>query len=114
VANKLPVLPSERTAAIAQAQKERKDAEKDRIDTLKAVAREVAATPSGMYFLQHLAQICGRNRVKASLRYERGADGSLVLTDVAPNATIYLAARESIWLEIAQLIGKDYAALAEK
>ncbi len=112
--NKLPVIPSARAAAMAQSQQERKDTEQERIDTLRAVAREVVATPSGLHFLQHLAQICGRNRVKASLRYERGADGSLVLTDVAPNATIYLAARESVWLEIAQLIGKDYAALAEK
>ena len=91
-----------RSALQTEAQQQRQA----RLETLKNAAAIVAATAEGKLLLRQLHELCGRNVNKAARRYEQGAGGALVLVDVLPNATIYNAARESIWLDFRVLFDK--------
>lgn len=103
-------IPTERVAQLKQRDEDiaaAKKAHEERLDILRSAAAQVAKTPEGLAFLQHLASICGRNKSKLSSAYAPGVGGGRVLTSVNPEATIVHAAREEIWLELRKLFEYD-------
>lgn len=101
----LPRIPSERAAELAKRlTKANEDQAKyqQRMKDLRAAAGRVAATPEGMFLLQHIAAISGFKKPKLVGTHVNGTHGPL-LTSINPEATIAMAAREAVWLELRPL-----------
>lgn len=101
----LPRIPSERTAEIVKRltkANEQKAQQEKRLKDLRSAAARVAATPEGMFLMQHIAAISGFKKPKLVGNHVMGTHGPL-LTSINPEATIVLAAREAVWLELRPL-----------
>lgn len=107
----LPRIPSERKEELdnrANQAELLKKQQQERRAQLRSAAAIVAKTAEGQMLLAHLAQtVCGYNRSKSARRFDRAADGSLLLVDVSPHAAIHNAAREDVWLEMRTLFEKN-------